>query len=261
MVSRPASAGKPPAAPRVALIRRLTLEPGVDPWMAFFCTWNWLKLLYSLRGELWSPGLTRATVAEVRARCAMQGIGPRLLPIFFALRDAAGFFFVVFVAVGAASHCYYELQLRIDAAEVVEGQWFRPLFEAYTAVPGRWSPGGRRQGGARFEGLDPSFEPRNDSSGILDPADPAPSEVYLFAHLLFFATGVGITVLLMNLLIGILGADFERYEEKSAELFSRARAKMMKATLPRPGGSWWGRTRAPGPMYTRGWWGDSDEGY
>lgn len=77
--------------------------------------------------------------APVRWPPHLPRIGPRLLPIFFALRDAAGFFFVVFVAVGAASHCYYELQLRIDAAEVVEGEWFRPLFEAYTAVPGRSS--------------------------------------------------------------------------------------------------------------------------
>ena len=29
---------------------------------------------------------------------------------------------------------------------------------------------------------------------------------YIFAHLLFFVTGVGVTVLLMNLLIGILSA-------------------------------------------------------
>lgn len=50
-----------------ALIRRLALPPGIDAWMAAFCAWNWLKLLYSLRGELW--------------------IGPRLLPIFFALRE------------------------------------------------------------------------------------------------------------------------------------------------------------------------------
>lgn len=100
-----------------ALIRRLALPPGIDAWMAAFCAWNWLKLLYSLRGELW--------------------IGPRLLPIFFALRESLGFFFVVFMAVAASSHAYYDLQLRMEAAEVVAGKWCRPLFKAYTAEPWR----------------------------------------------------------------------------------------------------------------------------
>jgi hypothetical protein len=64
-------------------------------------------------------------------------IGPRLLPIFFALRESLGFFFVVFMAVAASSHAYYDLQLRMEAAEVVAGKWYRPLFEAYTAEPWR----------------------------------------------------------------------------------------------------------------------------
>lgn len=202
-----------------ALIRRLVLPPGIDAWMAAFCAWNWLRLLYSLRGELW--------------------IGPRLLPIFFALRESLGFFFVVFMAVAASSHAYYDLQLRMEAAEVVAGKWYRPLFEAYTAVLqigrlGIWGDFDLYE----FEGLDPSLERDqwDNVTGILNPVDPPPSPdgVYIFAHLLFFVTGVGVTVLLMNLLIGILSTDFGLYEQKSSELFNRARAKMMKEIGSRP---------------------------
>eukprot|EP00435_Cladocopium_sp_Y103_P032053 s1487_g8.t1 len=193
-----------------ALIRRLALPLGIDAWMAAFCAWNWLKLLYSLRGELWKLG----------AAWAGRWIGPRLLPIFFALRESLGFFFVVFMAVAASSHAYYDLQLRREAAEVVLqigrlGIWGD--FDLY-----------------EFEGLDPWLETERDElgnvTGNLNPVDPSPSPdgVYIFAHLLFFVTGVGVTVLLMNLLIGILSTDFGLYEQKSTELFNRARAKMMK---------------------------------
>ena len=195
----------------LALIRRWT-APGIDVWSAAFCAWAWLKLLYSLRGEAW--------------------IGPRLLPIFYALYDALGFFVVVLVAVASASHAYYDLHLRKEAVEVVEGFW-RPLFAAYTAVlqTSRLAFFGDFDL-YEYEGLDPTLEPGDN--GILEPVDPAPSTEYVWAHLLFFFTGIGITVLLMNLLIGVLGADFEHYEEKSSELFCRARAKMMKDIGNRP---------------------------
>ena len=59
----------------------------------------------------WSLGLIGRT----------SRIGPRLLPIFYALYDALGFFVVVLVAVASASHAYYDLHLRKEAVEVVEG--------------------------------------------------------------------------------------------------------------------------------------------
>ena len=49
----------------------------------------------------------------------------------------------------------------------------------------------------------------------------------VLAHALFYFTGIGITVLLMNLLIGVLGNNFELYQDRSDVLFQRARAKMM----------------------------------
>ena len=38
------------------------------------------------------------------------------------------------MTVAAASHAYYDLQLRKDAAGLVEGEWYQPLFEVYTAA-------------------------------------------------------------------------------------------------------------------------------
>ena len=54
------------------------------------------------------------------------------------------------------------------------------------------------------------------------------------AHILFYITGVGITILLMNLLVGVLSNNFELYEDKSAVLFLRARAKLMLELQNRP---------------------------
>ena len=54
------------------------------------------------------------------------------------------------------------------------------------------------------------------------------------AHILFYITGVGITILLMNLLVGVLSNNFELYEDQSAVLFLRARAKLMLELQARP---------------------------
>ena len=54
------------------------------------------------------------------------------------------------------------------------------------------------------------------------------------AHTLFYITGVGITILLMNLLVGVLSNNFEVYEDQSAVLFLRARAKLMLELQGRP---------------------------
>ena len=56
----------------------------------------------------------------------------------------------------------------------------------------------------------------------------------VWAHVLFYVTGIGITVLLMNLLIGVLGNNFELYQDQSEVLFQRARAKMLLELQVRP---------------------------
>ena len=176
------------------------------PFMSIFCLLSWLKLLYGFRGESW--------------------IGPRLLPIFSALSASLGFFFVVAIAVAGSAHAYYDLRRRTtDPSD--------PLFDVYTALlqTGRLGIFGDFDL-FEFEGLDPIL--KNTEPSIYEPEDPSPGQYYIWVHLLFWATGVAITVLLMNLLIGILSTDFERYEAKASELFYRARAKMMVELRTRP---------------------------
>ena len=61
-----------------------------------------------------------------------------------------------------------------------------------------------------------------------------PTLAKVFAHVLFYCTGVGVTILLMNLLVGVLGQNFELYQDRSVILFQRARAKMLVEMQARP---------------------------
>ena len=60
------------------------------------------------------------------------------------------------------------------------------------------------------------------------------AENKVYVHTLFYFTGIGITILLMNLLIAVLGQNFELYQDQSEVLFLRARAKMMLELSGRP---------------------------
>lgn len=53
-------------------------------------------------------------------------------------------------------------------------------------------------------------------------------------HVLFYSVGLGITILLMNVLIGVLGSNFDLYQDRAPELFSRARAKLLLEMEGRP---------------------------
>lgn len=78
--------------------------------MSLFCALAWLRLLYStlvlsilrlatgLRGESW--------------------LGPRLLPILAALKDTFAFFLVTAICLLAATHAYYNLQVRYEPSPV-----------------------------------------------------------------------------------------------------------------------------------------------
>ena len=63
---------------------------------------------------------------------------------------------------------------------------------------------------------------------------PSALALQVWAHALFYVTGIGITVLLMNLLIGVLGNNFELYQDQSDVLFQRARAKILLELQARP---------------------------
>ena len=190
----------------LALVRQLSADPRdlEKPWMAVFSALSWLKLLYSLRGETW--------------------MGPRLLPILSAIKDTFAFFLLMTICLAAATHAYYNLQVRQEPV---------PTYEAVMQVVRLGIFGDFDL--FEFEGLDPSYKLKDDGNKQeWEPNDPSPGPDYLWVHALFYITGVGITVLLMNVLIGVLSSNYERYEDQAIGQFCRARVKMLVELQGRP---------------------------
>ena len=210
----------------LAIARQLSI--GSDelekPWMAVFAAAAWLRLLYSLRAETW--------------------MGPRLLPILSAVKDTFAFFLLMVICIASASHAYYNLQLREEPT---------PTYAALMQVVRLGIFGDFDL--FEFEGLDSTYRLKddgndNESQNEWEPIDPSPGPDYVYVHVLFYMTGVGITVLLMNVLIGVLSSNYERYEAQSVGQFFRVRVKMLVELQGRPLGRIVGRIfnfRSGGP--------------
>ena len=131
-----------------AIWRQYSAQAGLEkPYMSIFSGASWLRLLYSLRGETW--------------------MGPRLLPILSALKDTGGFVVVTATCVCAATHAYYNLQLREDPA---------PIYAAFMQVFRLGILGDFDL--FEFEGLDPTLK-LNQNSSEWEPQDPDPGEDYV----------------------------------------------------------------------------------
>ena len=190
----------------VAICRQFFVFPSSleKPWMAMFCAFSWLRLLYCLRGETW--------------------MGPRLLPILSAIKDTLAFFVLMCISLAAAAHAYYNLGVRDEPT---------PTYAAFMQVIRLGVFGDFDM--FEFEGLDPTYTSNNDDNiQIWEPQDPEPGPDYVWVHALFYSIGMGITVLLMNMLIGVLGANYERYEDQAVGQFFRARVKMLLELRGRP---------------------------
>ncbi|CAE7262388.1 ANKRD50, partial [Symbiodinium necroappetens] len=137
-----------------------------------FCSMCWLRLLYSLRGERW--------------------LGYYFLPILLAVRDTGPFFFVTSLCIASATHAYVIMNPR--------GEDDFPVYSAFThtvrlAIFGDFDL-------FEYQGQDTTFE---QVEGEWAPNDPSPKDLeqrsYIYLQFCFFCTGIGITVLLMNLLL------------------------------------------------------------
>lgn len=192
----------------LAITRQLSMftEELEKPWMAIFSALAWLRLLYSFRGETW--------------------MGPRLLPILAAIRDTFVFFMLMGICIASAVHAYYNLQVRQDPT---------PTYAAVLQVVRLGVFGDFDL--FEFEGLDPIYRQTANNLQELEPIDPDPGSDYVWVHMLFYIVGLGITVLLMNVLIGVLSANYELYEDQSAVLFLRARVKILVELQTRPVGN------------------------
>ena len=192
----------------LAITRQLSMftEELEKPWMAIFSALAWLRLLYSFRGETW--------------------MGPRLLPILAAIRDTFVFFMLMGICIASAVHAYYNLQARQDPT---------PTYAAVLQVVRLGVFGDFDL--FEFEGLDPIYRQTANNLQELEPIDPDPGSDYVWVHMLFYIVGLGITVLLMNVLIGVLSANYELYEDQSAVLFLRAPVKILVELQTRPVGN------------------------
>jgi len=176
-----------------------------------FCSMYWLRLMYSLRGERW--------------------LGPYLLPILSAVRDTGAFFFVTSLCVGSATHAYVIMNPR--------GEDEYPIYSSFLhtvrlAIFGDFDL-------FEYQGQDTTFQ---QVEGEWAPNDPSPKDVgedpdspyrpYIYLQLCFFGTGIGITVLLMNLLIAILSQNYEMQQDRAQGLFVQARARMLLEVRRRP---------------------------
>merc|ERR1711865_915313 len=73
-----------------------------------------------------------------------------------------------------------------------------------------------------LDGTDTVFV-QSDDGGQWVPQDPAPGPNYAFVHFIFFISSIGIT-----------GSNYERFEDRSRELFVGERANMIVSIKARP---------------------------
>ena len=148
-----------------------------------------------------------------QAMYALRGFdlfGPRILPILRAVKDTAAFMVVMLFNLFGFTHAYYVLGRR-DGPN---------LFYASLLPTFRLGVMGD------FDTFELEGEPR-------DP-DPSSNPLYNHVHTWFLLTSIVSAVMMMNLLVGILGSNYERFEEQSQALFVRERARIITLQSLRP---------------------------
>lgn len=165
-------------------------------WLALWFASLWLRVVFSLR--------------------VVESVGTRFLPIFRAVQSAGSFFLVVGFFFLACVHAYYMLGVRIEPS---------PSYAAFLQVFRLGFLGDFDM--FEFEGVDPTYVKRGDGD-IWEPEDPSPSPRYAFTHAIFFIVSMGITLLLMNLLVGVLGAAYDVEEERAPQIYLQNLAMYVK---------------------------------
>eukprot|EP00931_Biecheleriopsis_adriatica_P106026 TRINITY_DN80541_c0_g1_i1.p1 TRINITY_DN80541_c0_g1~~TRINITY_DN80541_c0_g1_i1.p1 ORF type:complete len:894 (-),score=141.66 TRINITY_DN80541_c0_g1_i1:174-2822(-) len=171
------------------------------PWnrgvIAAWCAHSWLRVAYDLR--------------------PFEFFGPRFLPILNAVADTVPFFIINSFVVAAASHALYTLQ-----TQEVSSHWGAKL---YASLRSTFQLGllGDFDLNA-LEGLDSYYELEGET---MQAVDPPQSEDFVNVQIWFLLTSTSITLLMTNLLVGILSSNYERYEDMSKSLFVRARAHVI----------------------------------
>merc|ERR1719421_838811 len=127
--------------------------------------------------------------------------GQRILPIILAIRDTAAFIIVLCFVIGGAVHAFYAIGTSYKTG-VFPSPFYAAFLHVYRLAVlndfDLWE----------LEGQDTLFF-RNDD-GKLEPEEPEMSSLYWPVHMVFYAVTFVIGLFLMNILIGILGSNYER---------------------------------------------------
>mmetsp|Transcript_25452 Transcript_25452/g.46596 ORF Transcript_25452/g.46596 Transcript_25452/m.46596 type:complete len:866 (-) Transcript_25452:127-2724(-) len=162
--------------------------------LATWTAWSWLRCLWALRG--------------------FRFIGPKMLPVIYAVRGVFGFVTVLLFTVIAATNAYFVFGLRTEPST-----WYASFLVVFRlAILGDVDL-------FEWEGLDPVLVQQDTDTW--EPEDPLPSKHYVWIHVLFYAIALFMTVILMNVFIGILGNNYDLYQDKSEELFMQSRAEIV----------------------------------
>ena len=171
--------------------------------LATWCIVKWFRVMYSLRG--------------------FELFGPRILPILSALKDTTAFLILMGFCLLSFTHAFYALGTHDNLPHWIYGA-FLPVFRLGVIGDSDLD---------ELAGVNTVF---GNENGIWAPQDPDPlvSPMYTYVLMLYLFANLVITVLMMNILVGILGANYERYEEQSQVLFVRERARMITILSARP---------------------------
>jgi hypothetical protein len=177
-------------------------------WLALWFATLWLRVVYSLR--------------------VVEAVGTRFLPIFRAVQSTGKFFVVVGFFFCACVHAYYMLGVRAEPS---------PSYAAFLQVFRLGFLGDFDL--FEFEGVDPTYVNR-EGTDIWDPEDPSPSPAYAYTHVIFFIISMGISLLLMNLLIGVLGAAYDVEEDRASQIYLQNLASYVHTAQFLPWARRWG---------------------
>jgi len=132
-----------------------------------------------------------------------------MLPIVNAVQDVFGFVTVFLFAFAASVHAFYVLGQSGEMQTL-----YNDILTVYRlAVLGDFQ---------------------------LDELEDQTQEGLRFAvHMFFFFVTAAISIVLMNLLIGVLGSNYDRFADQGEELFMRARADLLSEYLASPWWQWW----------------------
>eukprot|EP00439_Symbiodinium_sp_Y106_P033010 s5089_g3.t4 len=171
--------------------------------------------------------------------CSVGELEPIFLPGFcsmywlrlmYSLHTGA-FFFVTSLCVASATHAYVIMNPRGDDVYPIYSSF---LHTVRLAIFGDFDLFEYQGQDTKFKLVNDAWEPDDPSPKAVGEDPASPYRPYIYLQLCFFGTGIGITVLLMNLLIAILSQNYEMQQDRAQGLFVQARARMLLEVQRRP---------------------------